>query len=285
MEKFTIKQFNELYPDDTACLKEIFNNRYGKLKACPSCNARTKFHKVKNRKCYACQFCGYQLHPLADTIFHKSDTSLKSWFYAIFLFANSKNGVSAKELERHLGVTYKTAWRMAKQIRVLFKPIDTQLSDTVEMDETYMGGVSHGHRGRSMASKTAVIGIVQRGGSLVAKVSDNTGSIAMMTLIKKHIKPGSQIMTDEYPSYRKIGKEYTHKTIKHKLGRYVKGDIYTNTIEGFWSQLKRSISGTHHAISRKYLQSYVNEFAYRYSKRHALSSLFFPMVAQAGMPV
>ena len=135
-EKFTIKDFNNKYTTDDICLQEIFNNRYGDLKVCPSCSKETKFHKVANRKCYACQYCGYQLHPLADTIFHKSDTPLKLWFYAIYLFANSKNGVSAKELERQLRVTYKTAWRMAKQIRLLFSQSQDILKDTVEVDET-----------------------------------------------------------------------------------------------------------------------------------------------------
>jgi transposase len=124
MEKFTIKQFEAKYPNDDACLDEIFRQRYGELTECPSCNKGTKFHRVKGRKCYKCQYCAFELHPLADTIFHKSSTSLKDWFRAIYLFANSKNGVSAKELQRHLGVTYKTAWRMANRIRLLFQNQD-----------------------------------------------------------------------------------------------------------------------------------------------------------------
>lgn len=119
-EKFTIKQFNKKYPNDDACLQEIFNSRFSDLKECLHCKKPFSFYKVKNRKCYACAFCGHQLHPLADTIFHKSSTSLKNWFYAIFLFSVSKNGVAAKELERQLGVTYKCAYRIAKQIRKLF---------------------------------------------------------------------------------------------------------------------------------------------------------------------
>jgi len=115
--KFTIKDFNTTYKTDDDCLDKLFQDRYGNLEVCPECGKKTTFHKVSNRKCYSCACCGHQLHPLADTIFHKSSTSLKSWFYAIFLFSISKNGVSAKELERHLGVTYKCAWRMAHKIR------------------------------------------------------------------------------------------------------------------------------------------------------------------------
>ena len=159
MDKFTFKDFNEKYPDDNACLSEIFENRYGHLKTCPSCKKETKFHKVSDRKCYACQYCGFQIHPLANTIFHKSETSLKSWFYAIFLFANSKNGVSGKELQRQLGVTYKTAWRIAKQIRLLFSSDIRKLSNTVEANETYIGGKGRGKRGRGAENKTAVFGL------------------------------------------------------------------------------------------------------------------------------
>src|SRR3990167_6001013 len=155
--KFTIRDFDAKYPHDDACLDDIFKKRYGALKECPSCKKKTKFFKVTGRKCYACQFCGHQLHPLADTIFHKSETSLKSWFYAIFLFANSKNGVSGKELERQLGVTYKTAWRMARQIRLLFGSTGTKLKNTVEADETYIGArMKRGSkRGRGGEHKTA----------------------------------------------------------------------------------------------------------------------------------
>ena len=120
-EKFTIKQFNEKFPDDKTCLHIIFLNRYSGLKECYECNKPFSYHKISNRKCYACANCGHQLHPLANTIFHKSSTPLKNWFYAIFLFSIPNFEVSAKELERQLRVTYKCAYRMVKQIRKLFK--------------------------------------------------------------------------------------------------------------------------------------------------------------------
>lgn len=139
-DTFTVLEFHKKYPDDNACIQEIFENRYGTLKVCPACKKNTNFTRVSDRKCWACQWCGHQLHPLADTIFHKSDTPLTKWFFAIYLFANSKNGVAAKELERQLGVTYKTAWRIAKQIRLLMDQSHPVLSGTVEADETYVGG-------------------------------------------------------------------------------------------------------------------------------------------------
>jgi ribosomal protein L24E len=132
-EKFTIKQFNEMYPNDDACLQQIFTNRFGSEKECKECGNAFKYYKVSDRKCYACAFCGHQIHPLAGTIFHKSSTTLKNWFFAIFLFSASKNGVSAKELERQLGVTYKCAYRIGQQIRKLFENKDIK-PDLFEFD-------------------------------------------------------------------------------------------------------------------------------------------------------
>ena len=282
VEKFTIQQFHSRYPDDNTCLEEIFRQRYDALTICPQCHKEAKFYRIRGRKRYDCAFCGYQLHPLADTIFHKSSTSLKSWFFAIYLFANSKNGVSAKELERHLGVTYKTAWRMAKQIRTLFQQDDNQLKNTVEVDETYMGGKGRGTRGRGAKNKKPVIGVVERGGKVKATVTDNVKRSTVFPLINQSVEKGAQVMTDEYHVYTTVSLQgYKHSSIKHSAKQYVLGDVHTNTIEGFWSQLKRSISGTYHAVSPKYLQYYVDEFAYRYNHRNSFEHLFSLLIPTA----
>ena len=284
--KFTIKDFHSKYPDDNACLHDIFLKRYGTLKVCPSCKKKTKFFKVSNRKCYACQFCAHQLHPLAETIFHKSETSLKSWFYAIFLFANSKNGVSGKELQRQLGVTYKTAWRMAKQIRLLFKQSKTPLENIVEVDETYVGGKRHGKRGRGAEGKTPVIGAVERGQQIRAQVTESVKSPKVILFIRDNFDIKSTVNTDEFRSYEPLEDwGYKHETVNHGAKQYVRGNSHTNTIEGFWSQLKRSIHGTYHAVSPKFLQSYVDEFSYRYNLRSSLSPLFPLMLSEVGKQV
>ncbi len=288
-ERFTIKQFHEKYPNDETCLNEIYKHRYGWLEICPNCQKTAKFYKVKNRKCFKCAFCGHELHPLAGTIFHKSSTSLKNWFFAIYLFANSKNGVSAKELERHLGVTYKTAWRMAQQIRLLFNrqnQDETPLDGIVEADETYMGGKSHGVRGRGAKGKTPIIGVAKRNGEVLAKVVEDTKAYTVQPFICENVERGSQLMTDEYGSYNRISLQgYKHHTVNHGTKEYVNGNTHTNTIEGFWSQLKRSINGTYHAVSPKYLQNYLNEFVYRYNLRHSETHLFHLIVPTAGQPV
>lgn len=120
MNKFTIQDFNTQYPTEEACIQDVYNRKFGQLTECLVCKNPFKYYKVRNRKCYACQYCSNQIHPLANTIFHKSDTPIRLWFYAIFLFSASKNGVSAMELQRQLGVTYKTAWRIANKVRILF---------------------------------------------------------------------------------------------------------------------------------------------------------------------
>ncbi len=197
-QKYTINDFNKDYSNDEACLYEVFTNRFNDLKVCPKCNKETSFFKVNNRKCYACQFCGYQVHPLAGTIFHKSPTSLRDWFYAIFLFSASKNGVSGKELQRQLGVTYKCAWRMANYIRKLFEDNDNDpLKGIVEADETYVGGKGKGKqtRGRNTDNKKPVIRIVERQGQVRAIVAADTKSSTVVPFIKANVTPGSNLMT------------------------------------------------------------------------------------------
>lgn len=272
MQKFTIKQFNELYPTEDVCLEEIFKSRYGNIELCPSCSKKAKFFKVKNRKCYACEFCGHQLHPLSKTIFHKSDTSLKLWFYAIYLFANSRHGVSAKELERQLGVTYKCAWRIAKQIRLLFSQNKDVLSGIVEMDEAYVGG-----RGRrqEIDKKTPVVGAVERKGKVNAAVMPEVYRRTIYDFIEENFSDNTHIMSDDSTLYRDLRKlGYNHSIINHKKEKYVKGIIHTQTIEGFWSLIKRSIKGTHIHVSRKYLQNYLDEFIWKYNNRNGSTAYF-----------
>jgi len=285
MQKFTIKDFNKRFPDENACIAEMFNRRYGTLKTCPHCKKDTRFHRLKNRKCYVCQYCGYQIHPMGGTIFHKSDTPLKSWFFAIFLFANSRNGVSAKELERQLGVTYKTAWRMAKQIRKLFKAQEKQmLSRVVEADETYIG--ARRPMDQKMSNKSAVVALVERGGKVHAVSGRKLASIRLSQTLRENIDPKSHLMTDQALLYRKVGREFKkHDRIRHDIGQYVKGIVHTNTVEGFFSHLKRGIVGTYASVSPKYLQSYVDEFAYRYNLRNSMASYFYPMISRAARPV
>lgn len=282
--KYTIKNLRSDFPNDKACLDFIFKNRWPKGLTCPNCEKKD-FYPVKGRKSYACK-CGYQVSPTEGTIFHKSSTPLTLWFHAIFLMSQSKNGVAAKELERQLGVTYKCAWRMAKQIRLLMTDDDSPLggNEIVELDETYVGGKAKGKRGRGAAKKTPVFGAVERSGKLKTKVVLNVRKLTLMPLIKDMVEDNSVIVTDESNSYNDVKKlGYLHESINHSNGQYVDGDVHTNTIEGFWSQFKRSVHGTYHSVSRKHLQLYLDEFSFRYSHRKsdvALPVLIFSKVGQ-----
>ncbi len=263
--RYTFKQFKTEYPDDKACLKSVLENRFGDT--CPKCGTvGTKFYPITGRKGFSCLSCRSQIYPLADTIFRKSETSLWNWFYAIYLFSVAKNGVSAKELERHLGVTYKTAWRMCKQIRLLMSQEALNLSGVVEVDETYIGGKHPREFGYD--KKEAVFGMVERDGLIKAEHVRSTGARVLLPRIQGSIAVGTTVFSDQAMVYRTLSRlGFNHDSVNHGSGEYVRGLTHTNTIEGFWGQMKRSISGTYHVVSPKYLQSYVNEFAFRYNFR------------------
>jgi transposase len=270
--KYTIRDFQEQFKTDADCLSYVFAMRYPDGGKC-ECGRVGYFRPVAGRKSYACA-CGRQISPLEGTIFHKSPTSLKLWFHAIFLMSTGKNGVAAKELERQLGVTYKCAWRMAHQIRKLMNQGTGNLAGVVEADETFVGGrrrVIAGQtrpQGRNASSKTPVIGVVERGGEIRAQVSVGTRSSDVMPLIVNNVAAGSTVCTDEWNAYNYLSKYgFNHETVEHGDKEYVRGRVHTNTIEGFWSQLKRSINGTFHHVSGKHLQKYVDEFCYRYNRR------------------
>lgn len=263
---YTRAQFDQTYPNSDVCLDHLFQARYGRLAACPGCGVvKPRYYRIKKRKCYECKDCSYQLSPTADTIFHKSSTSLKDWFYIIYLFSQAKNGVSAMEIQRHLGVTYKCAWRIGKQIRLLMAQDDNRLDGIVEGDETYVGGKRPRDEGRG--HKTPVLGLVERGGAVRAQVTTTASTKTAQRFIEATLSPTARLHTDESPIYHHVAQRWPHETINHSRGEYARGLVTTNTIEGFWSQLKRSLHGTYHAVSPKYLQGYVDYFAFHYTYR------------------
>jgi len=279
--KFTNKDFNKRFPDNDACFEWLVNHLYPDGIECPVCKKVTKFAKLHKRPVYACDICRYQVSPLANTIFHKSPTPLKVWFESIFEISNTRTGYSAKALQRKTGVTYKTAWRMFKQIRKLLDENEGILTNEVEVDETYIGGKHHGKRGRGAEGKTAVIGIAQRQGKITTNIVANTKRSTVMPLINENVAKKTTVYTDEYPIYDTIDANgFTHKRCNHGAGEYVVGDAHTNNIEGFWSLVKRGISGVYHAVSPKYLQSYLNEYEFRYNHRNDEQPMFVTVLGQ-----
>lgn len=285
--KLTKRDFDQLFPTEDICLQELFEKRYADKKTCDKCKRPFKYHKLKALKLYSCQFCGLNIAPTAGTIFHKSSTPLTDWFYIIYLFSISKNGLSAMEIQRQFGYTYKTAWRVANRVRYLFDQTEGGLKNTVEFDETYVGGKGgHNKRGRGSENKTPVFGMLERKGEVIAKVTADTKRKTVMPLIREHVELGADVMTDEYLPYRSLGKEgYNHQSVNHGSKEYVRGVVHTNSLEGFWSQLKRSIHGTYHCVSPKYLQAYVNEFSFRYNHRNVSLPIFFLLLEKASKPL
>jgi transposase len=285
--QYTVMQFMREFPDDATCLEWLWRNRCsedGSHAECPKCERIRKFHKVADRPAWDCDSCGYHLHPTAGTMFHKSSTSLQLWFYAMHLMTSTRCGISAKQIERELGVTYKTAWRMAKLIRQELMADDGEaLEGLVEADEMYVGGK---HRGRPIPGKNRggrpnpatshkqpVFGMVQRGGKVFAVVAPDATSKTVMGHITGRVLPGSTIFTDEWQAYWNVSKQgYEHRRIFHKQGVYVSGDVHTNTIEGFWSLVKNGIRGVYHNVSKQHLQGYLNEYAWRYNNRAGSST-------------
>jgi len=284
MKQLTIKQFFDKYPNDDVCLEHIMKIRYGLSGHCDKCDKDTNYSRLSSQRAYSCQWCGNHLYPCVGTLFERSRTSLQLWFYAIYLFANTRSGVSAKELERQLGVTYKTAWRMAKEIRKHMGKVSGSggLSGVVEVDETMIGGKRLGinKRGRGAENKTVIMGMVERNNKLRTTRPPNLKMETLHGIIEDNVETGSELHTDEFRSYKGLDKKgYTHKTINHSRKEYQRDDVHVNTLENFWARLKLSIKGTHIHVSDKYLQNYVNEFEYRFNSRKNPHLMFDELIS------
>ena len=277
----TLAQFFQRFPTDEACLQHLFEVRFGQGFECPSCERASNWYRIKAERAYSCQWCGHHLHPTVGTPFEKTRTPLQSWFYAIFLFTTTRNGVAAKELQRQLGVTYKTAWRMADKIREHMGDVDGErpiggAGKEVEIDETLVGGkLRSGRQGRHLANKTVVLGMVERGGDLVTRVVPDLKRASLLPEVKANVREGSKVHTDHLHSYRTLSEEgYSHERVNHNAGQYVSATgSHVQTIEGFWGQLKRSINGTHIHVSGKHLWKYAKEAEYRFNRRYRPASM------------
>jgi transposase-like protein len=297
--QYSLMEFMREFPDDDACLNWLWENRYapdGKHTECPVCNEVRMFVRyttAQRRQSWTCTHCGQHVHPTAGTIFHKSSTSLHLWFYAMYLMTSTRCGISAKQLERELGVTYKTAWRMAHLIRnQLMTPDDAVMSGTIEADETYVGGRRRigkgGKTGRPGKDShfQPVFGLAQRKGHVYAAKVPDVAFKTVMPHIERRVLPASTVYTDEYRTYDKLAsKGYRHRRIQHSEKVYVSGDVHTNTIEGFWSLVKRGLGGVYHSVSAKYLDGYLNEYAWRYNHREDGKAQFESLLLRAALPI
>jgi transposase len=271
----TLRQFQDRFPTEESCLEHLKLVRFGERHECERCGKDAKFYRVAKRRSYACEHCGAQIYPTAGTPFDRTRTSLRDWFFVMFQFCASRNGVAAKEVERQIGVTYKTAWRMCHEIRKYMAIVDGDEPlggpfTTVEIDETFIGG--HEPGGQGGKGKAIVLGMKQRGGDIVTRVVPSRRSSDLLPHIVATVKAHTEVHTDELRSYGGLGtiKGYWHKQVNHSAGQYVclTSGATVNGIEGFWAQLKRGINGTHIHVSQKHLPKYLGEFEFRHNRRH-----------------
>lgn len=285
--RYTIKDFNADFPTDDACLEHIKEQRWPDgITHCAKCDTERKHYRVSGRTAYACDHCGNHIYPLAGTVFEKSSTSLRLWFYAMYQMGSTRCGISAKQIQRETGVTYKTAWRMFKQIRTLMSEDISLEGSTIEMDESYFGpkrkrGGKRGRPGKD-SNKQCVIGLVERKGRVIAMTAENASSKNLHKIAQEKILPESTVFTDEWLGYSGLSDAagVTHKRINHSEKIYVMGDVHTQTIDGFWSLVKNGIRGVYHQVGKKYLQTYLNEYGFRYNRRDQGNLIFNEILKQ-----
>lgn len=264
------------FPNEEACIKHLENLYWSDGKPISPFDPTSKVYKCKNNR-YRCKNTGKYFKVTTGTMFENTKMSLNIWFLAIWYETCHKTGISSHQLARDIGVTQKTAWNMLHKIREqMNKANESKLKGEVEIDETYIGGknknrhwnkkVPHS-QGRSHKDKTTVVGMIERNGLLVAKVTKDTTSKTLSTLIREFVDQSATIYTDENDAYNQIGKTYKRFYVDHSKHQYGNGDITSNRIEAAWTHLKRMIIGTYRKTSRKYLQRYVDEFVFRYNLR------------------
>ncbi len=271
----TLRQFQDRFPTEDACLDHLMRTRFGARHDCGGCGREAGYYRVKLRRSYACEHCGFQVYPTAGTPFDRTRTPLRDWFFVMFQFCTSRNGVAAKEVQRQFGVTYKTAWRMCDHIRAHMTVVDGDAPvggpDTiVEIDEVLIGGKAHtGKRGRNLQNKAFVLGMLERNGDVMTKVVANNRRATLLPEIVANVATGGEVHTDYLHSYHVLGAMgYTHKRVNHSKGEYASPEgVSTNTLEGFWGCVQRGINGTYIHVSSKHLPKYLGEFEYRYNMR------------------
>ncbi len=267
-------QFQQQFPNDDACLAHLMKVRYGGTEIhCPKCGALGKFYRKSRDPAYECQHCKHHIFPCAGTFMHRTHLPLHKWFYAMHLFAVSRNGVAAMELKRTLEISYPTAFRMAHLIREHMADVDGEWplggpGNDVEVDETLVGGKVKRKGRDKRGNKTVAMAMAERGGDIMANVVPDVKRMTLEPIITENVGVGSTIHSDELKPYQSLGKAgYDQRSVNHSAGEYVRDNCHVNCVEGFWARLKNSIRGTHVHVSGKHRQKHVKEFEYRYNRR------------------
>jgi len=286
-----IIQIYKQFPKHEDCLTHLEKVRWSNKPQCPYCKS-VRSTKTKEDHRHHCNNCNTTYSVTVGTIFHKTKLDLQKWFLAISLMLNAKKGISARQLARDIEVNKNTAWYLLMRLRKAFLESPELLNGIFEVDETYIGGKNknkhndkktNGGQGRNTKDKTAVFGVLQRDGKVKAQKVKNVKGKTLLSIISRHVEKGSDIMSDQWPAYRKLSKKFKHLIVDHSKGQYVNGNCHTNTIEGFWSLFKRGVMGQYHQISDRYIDRYLDEFAFRYSNRD--NDMVFDLTIQKALGV
>jgi transposase-like protein len=270
----TLPELVRLFDTDEKCREILTKLRWPLGVECPRCKSKSNTY-IQPRKVFQCGECDYQYSVLVGTVFNDSHLPLDKWFYAVLLLVESRKGISANQMKRLLGVSYKTAWYLCHRIRAAMVELNKPMLDgTVEIDETYVGGKRRGcgPGPANSGNKEIVIGIRQRGGDLRFIRAKDLKAATLYQMIHDNVSEEVEVLvTDEYRTYKHaMGSTFKdkHKTVNHKQGEYVRGDVYTNTVESAFSLLKRGIMGTWHKVSIKHLPAYLEEMTFRFNRRN-----------------
>ncbi len=256
----------EKFQSEDKCREYMEALRWPDGPCCPRCQSQS-ISQVTERNQYDCNDCRYQFSVTSGSVFHDTHLPLWKWFLAVYMVCESKKSISANQLKRTIGVSYKTAWYLCHRIRTAMQD-DEPLNGVIEADEAFIGGKSHGKRGRGASGKTIVAGMVERGGRVKLEAIKKMDQATLHKFIEGHIgKSVDMVVTDCNPGYKRTGSVAKHRQVNHSVG-YVDGDLHINAIENVWSLLKRSIIGAHHHVSAKHLPAYLTEVAFRFNNRN-----------------
>ncbi len=277
MQQFnSLLEMMEVFPDEQSCIDHFRAIRWANGAYCPHCGS-DRIYDFSDQRTHKCGDCRQRFSIKVGTIFEDTKLPLRKWFIAIWLITSHKKGIASTQLAKDLKITQKSAWFVLHRLRYAARTqsFNAPLEGDIEVDETYVGGKGKNKHAdkksgkRGGADKTPVIGAVSRQGDVVAQVSDSVGTKALEQFVDQTVDPAKvrTLSTDEWAGYRRLHMKYPHGVVRHNKGEYVNGDFHTQTIDGYWSQLKRQIIGIHHWVSPKHLNRYVAESSWRHNRR------------------